>query len=140
MAIGGGFFNGYAPLTNALVQQWSNPSYTIDYVRVYSKDATPSTSTTGAMTSTTGMGTTGSTTGTNNCCCQPTYAAAPGDFSQHNAVGALNGAAFMDASQAKMFYNIAIGCSVASVALLTAGVAMIAYMLKRQQEILARVQ
>jgi len=139
LAIGGGFFNGYPALTNALVQQWTNPSYTIDYVRVYAKSDAPAT--TGAMTSTTGMpaSTTGST-GNNNCCCnQYSYAAAPGEMAQHNAVGAI-GAPVMDAAQAKMFYNIAIGCAVASVALLAAGVAMIALVLKRQQEFMARMQ
>jgi len=139
LAIGGGFFNGYPALTTADVQQWTSPTYTIDYVRVYAKSAS---STSGAMTSTTGMASTtgtASTTGSNNnCCCnQASYSAAP--FSQHNAVGAMDGVAVMDAAQVKMFYNIAIGCAVASVALLTAGVAMIALVLKRQQQFMARM-
>jgi hypothetical protein len=136
MAIGGGFFNGYSALTNADVQAWVNPSYTIDYVRVYAKGS-PSATTGSAMTTTTGPATTGSaTTGSNNnCCCNQASAA---EFSQHNVVGGMNGvASVMDTAQVKMLYNIAIGCAVASVALLAAGVALIAVVLKRQQQWMA---
>jgi len=128
LAIGGGFFNGYSALTNADVQAWVNPSYTIDYVRVYAKgSSTGAVSTTGSMSSTTG-----STTGSNNnnCCCNQ---AAPA-YSQHNVVGTFNGATVIDADHVKTMYNIVVACGVASVALLTAGVAMIALVLKRQQQ------
>jgi beta-glucanase (GH16 family) len=131
LAIGGGFFNGYGTLSQSDVQAWVNPTYVIDYVRVYAKGA----ATTGAIT--TGTTGSGSTTGSNNnCCCnQASYSA---EFSQHNAVGTINGASVVDADQVKMLYNIAVGCGVASVALLAAGVALIALVLKRQQEFMSR--
>jgi hypothetical protein len=60
MAIGGGFFNGYPAWTT---NDWTNPNYVVDYVRVYAKNPVGTTGkvTTGT-TGTTGKITTGLTT------------------------------------------------------------------------------
>jgi hypothetical protein len=132
LAIGGGFFNGYPALTSADVQAWTNPSFIVDYVRVYARSTDtqptgagttqPGTTTGGGSTSTIGSGT--STTGKST-----TGGAADliGNQNQSNSV------AGMTDKQVKLYFYIAIGCSIGSVALLAIGVAMFAVMWKKQR-------
>lgn len=146
LAIGGGFFNGYSPVTTSDAQFWADSTFRVDYVRVYQRSVAQVTTglpiTTGlpVTSGTGGSGTTGSSDQCTNCCC---------NCNQNSVYGAANNAAQTQNSaspttvsmttstdfeaQLKIYYGIAIGGIVAGVALLAAGVVLLGMLWRKQR-------
>jgi hypothetical protein len=136
LALGGNFFNGYPPLTAADVQAWTNPSFTIDYVRVYAKSnvvANPTTSSTiGSTVGSTIGSTVGSTTTISRSATGSTSTGADALAQNQVSANSVNG---MTSSQVMLYFYIAVGCSIGSVVLLAVGVTIFAVMWKKQKTV-----
>ena len=139
MAVGGGFFNGYPALTAADVQAWTNPSFIVDYVRVYARSNNTGSTTGGSTTgsSTTGESTTTGSAGTTTGTSSSSGAADNSALTNQNQGNTVNG---MTEDQIKLYFYIAVGCSIGSVVILIVALSLFAvYWRKKKSETLAPI-
>jgi len=146
VAVGGSFLNGYGTLSYTEAQQWQSPSLYIDYVRVYKRDTSTPPATLPATSAYVVPATTassGSGTGGKTCDCQSICAAnkanlnkaAEEDTTTVSSTSSTLQTMLDDVNgKVQMIMAVIIACFVAGIILLSVGVAILVYILKKYSD------